>query len=349
MKRISVIVPLYNSAKWVEKCLFSILEQDIPEEEMEIICINDGSPDNSAEIAHEIGKENPSIVVINQENQGPSGARNTGMRQATGKYLCFVDPDDYLEPNVFGGLIAQMEAKNLDMLRFDYKIVDENYTPVLKRGFERRFDYSAEVMTGAAFLADRLDIACNIWRYLYRTELIVANKIWCFTGDYFDDTPWLPLVLMKAERVGVCDTVVYDYQVRSDSLVKTSTLSQVKKKNQGYLLLIQLLLEEIKGLYGEEMAYESMGVLRALNLTISLREKIVSWYKMMIAHSAISLLSSTAIYDYESRKDVLAELKEMGIFPLSTYKASMKNKYKIRAFNFRPYLMMKLMNRKNQL
>lgn len=347
MKKISVIVPLYNSAEWVEKCLFSILDQDIPEEEMEIICINDGSPDNSAEIAHDIGKEHSSIVVIDQENQGPSGARNTGMRHATGKYLCFVDPDDYLEPNVFGGLIAQMEAQNLDMLRFDYKIVDENYNPVPKRDFERRFDYSADVMTGAEFLADRLDIACNIWRYLYRTELIVANNIWCFTGDYFDDTPWLPLVLMKAERVGVCDTVVYDYQVRNDSLVKTSNLSQVKKKNQGYLLLIRLLLEEIKGLYGKEVAHESMGVLRKLNLPVSLREKIVSWYKMMIAHSAISLLSSTALYDYKSRRDVLAELKEMGIFPLAVQRVSTKNKVKIGGYNVCPRLMMWMVHQNN--
>ena len=179
--------------------------------------------------------------------------------------------------------------------------------------------------------------------------MIVANNIWCFTGDYFDDTPWLPLVLMKAERVGVCDTVVYDYQVRNDSLVKTSNLSQVKKKNQGYLLLIRLLLEEIKGLYGEEVAYESMGVLRELILPVSLREMVVSWYKMMIAHSAISLLSSTAIYDYDSRREVLGTLKGMGVFPLSTYRTSMKNRNKIRAFNSCPYLMMRLMNRKNQL
>lgn len=347
MKKISAIVPLYNSAKWIEKCLFSILAQDIAEGEMEIICINDGSPDNSAEIAREIGKEHPSIIVIDQDNQGPSGARNTGMRQATGKYLCFVDPDDYLEPNVFGGLIAQMEGQNLDMLRFDYKMVDECFNPVPKRDFERRFDYSAIVMTGAEFLADRLDIACNIWRFFYRTEIIVANNIWCFAGDYFDDTPWLPLVLMKAERLGVCDSVVYDYQVRSDSLVNTSNLSQVKKKNQGYLLLIRLLLEEIKGLYGKEVAYESMGMLRELNLTDSLRGKIVSWYKGMIAHSAISLLSSTAVYDYESRREVLAELKETGVFPLSPQGTTTKNKVKIGGYNVCPTLMMWMVHLKN--
>ena len=110
-KTLSFIIPLYNSSQWLSKCLYSVLNQDIPESEMEIICVNDGSPDNSADIAREIANEHPSIIVIDQENQGPSGARNTGMRHATGKYLCFVDPDDYVEPNVYGGLIKQMEEQ----------------------------------------------------------------------------------------------------------------------------------------------------------------------------------------------------------------------------------------------
>ena len=112
-KILSVIIPLYNSAQWVEKCLDSVLNQDVPMEQMEIICVNDGSPDNSVEIvrgkSEEVkGKNGYSpIVVLDQENQGPSGARNNGMRHATGKYLMFVDPDDYVEPNTFGVLVAQ--------------------------------------------------------------------------------------------------------------------------------------------------------------------------------------------------------------------------------------------------
>ena len=159
MKTLSVIIPLYNSAKWLEKCLYSVLAQDIPESEMEVICVNDDSPDNSADLAREIGRKHPSIIVIDQPNQGPSGARNTGMKAATGKYLCFVDPDDYVEPNVYGKLVQQMEEEQLDMLRFNYQIVDENYQHVEKRPFENAFDYTPKLMSGAEFLATRLDIA----------------------------------------------------------------------------------------------------------------------------------------------------------------------------------------------
>ena len=348
MKILSVIIPLYNSAKWLPKCLDSVLNQDIPLDELEVICVNDGSPDNSDEVALQYKEKYPdTIVVISQENQGPSGARNNGMKHATGKYLCFVDPDDYVEPQVFGGLLKKMTDGNLDMLRFNYQIVDENYEPVAKRPFEQEFDYSPHLMSGAEFLANRLDIACNIWRYIYRTELIVVNEIWCFTGDYFDDTPWLPLVLMKAEKLDVCDTVVYDYQERSDSLVKANSLPRIKKKNQGFLLLIRLLLEELKGLKGEDVAYDSMKVLRNANISSDIREKIVLWYQMMIAHSVVSLLTSIAVYEFKLRGSVLSELKGLGVFPLSTYRASAKNIKKIRAFNVYPRLMMRIINIKN--
>ena len=343
MKLLSVIIPMYNSAKWLPKCLDSVLSQDIAEADLEIICINDGSPDNSEEIAMRYQSEHPaSIVVLSQENQGPSGARNNGIRHATGKYLCFVDPDDFVEPNVYGGLLKQMEDLQLDVLRFNYQIVDEEYKPVNKREFELQFDYSPCIMSGVVFLADRMDIACHIWKYFYRTELITLNQIWCFTGDYFDDTPWLPMVLMKAERLGVCGTVVYDYLDRNDSLVKIKTLASVKRKREGYLLLIRLLQEEIEILQGGEVSYSNMKVLSSIKLEFSSRDKIVKWYEMLISHSAVALLTNSAIYDPESYKGDLKKLRDLKVFPLSNYKTESISSRKIRLFNMFPMLMKKL-------
>lgn len=350
MKLLSVIIPLYNSAQWLPKCLDSVLSQDVAEEDLEIICINDGSPDDSERIAKQYQTEHPtSVVVLSQKNQGPSGARNNGMRNATGKYLCFVDPDDYVEPNVFGGLLKKMEDEQLDMLRFDYRIVDEGYQPLNKRDFELAFDYSPCVMSGADFLANRLDIACNIWRYIYRTDIIVRNRIWCFTGDYFDDTPWLPLVLLKTNRLGVCDTVVYDYQERSDSLVKTKDPKAVKRKNDGFLLLIRLLQEEKRGLQGEEMHYPSMRMLSSLCLDTSVRDKVLLWYERMIAHTVLSLMTSTAVYEPELIRACLDQLRELKVFPLSQQGTSTQNKRKIRLFNRCPVLMMRLVQLRNHV
>lgn len=333
MKRLSVIVPMYNSAKWLPKCLDSILNQDIAESDLEIICINDGSPDDSEQVAKRYQTEHPdSIVVLTQENQGPSGARNNGMQHATGEYLYFVDPDDYVEPNVFGGLLQKMEEQQLDMLRFNYNIVDEDYHPVKKRDFELQFDYSPCVMPGAEFLANRLDIACNIWRYFYRTDIIVKNQIWCFTGDYFDDTPWLPLVLMKTERIGICDTIVYNYMERNNSLVKANN----QKKNNGYLFLIQLLQKEKQDI-------------SSTDIDSTLRDKIALWYDMMISHASLSYLTNAAVYGLQPIRYSFNELRKLNVFPLSQYRASAKNRRKISMFNRFPVLMMRVLKLKNGL
>lgn len=337
MKVLSFIVPLYKSAKWLRKCLDSVLEQDIPLEQMEVICVNDGSPDNSADIAREYKKEYPdAIVVLDQENQGPSGARNNGMRHATGKYLCFVDPDDYVEPNVYGRLVQQMEDEQLDMLRFNYQIVDEEYKPVEKREFEKQFDYTPKLMSGAEFLATRLDIACNIWRYMYRREIITKNEIWCFTGDYYDDTPWLPLVLMQAERMNICDTVVYDYLERSDSLVKTMNPMMQIRKSDGFILLLRYLEDELKTIVDGRLSIDDKW-----------KEGVVAWYKRMEAHSAVSLLTNIGSSQFSERKEYLRQLRELNIFPLSTETESKKTLRKIRLANFSPTLLIWFIRLKN--
>lgn len=339
MKTLSFIVPLYNSAKWLEKCLFSILNQDIPESEMEIICVNDGSPDNSADIAREIGKKHPCIIVLDQENQGPSGARNNGMRHATGKYLCFVDPDDYVEPNVYGKLVKQMEDEQLDMLRFNYQIVDEEYKPVEKREFEKRFDYSPKLMSGAEFIATRLDIACNIWRYMYRREIITENGIWCFTGDYYDDTPWLPLVLMQAERMNSCDTVVYDYLERSDSLVKTQNPKMMKRKTEGAILLLKYLKEEQNQL--------EIGDLR-LKIEDKWKKGVIAWYKMIEAHVVVGMLTNVGTALYSERKEYIEQLRALDVFPLDTANVQDKKaKRKIVLANISPKVLVELIHIKN--
>ena len=331
MKKLSFIIPLYNSAKWLEKCLFSILDQDLPEEQLEIICVNDGSTDNSADLAREIGKKHPSVIVIDQPNQGPSGARNTGMKAATGKYLCFVDPDDYVEPNVYGKLVQQMEDENLDMLRFNYQSVDENYHLVDKPAFEKRFDYSPKLMSGAEFLATRLDIACNIWRYMYRREIITENNIWCFTGDYYDDTPWLPLVLLKAERMNICDTVVYDYLERADSLVKSNHPKMMKRKSNGHIMLLKFLEEELKDIGSGKLKVES-----------EWKEGVMAWYNRMEAHSVISLLTNVGVALYSNRKDYITQLEALNVLPI------MKTSLKAKIINISPRLFVALIHVKNR-
>ena len=94
MKRLSIIIPMYNVERYVNKCLLSLEDQDIPMEDYEIICINDGSPDNSREVVIRLQKEFNNIILIDQENQGVSCARNAGINSACGEFVLFIDPPE---------------------------------------------------------------------------------------------------------------------------------------------------------------------------------------------------------------------------------------------------------------
>ena len=123
MPEVSVIIPVYNSEKYVEKCICSVMAQTLPE--LEIIIINDGSTDESGRILRELAQKDSRIVLLEQENQGVAAARNQGVEKATGKYLTFVDGDDYLQEDYIELMYNLAEKETLDMVICGLTYVDE--------------------------------------------------------------------------------------------------------------------------------------------------------------------------------------------------------------------------------
>ena len=130
MMRLSIIIPVYNVAEYIEKCVYSLLQQDIPTEEFEIIIINDGSPDNSREVVMNLMKTVNNIVFIDQENRGVSMARNAGIAKAKGEFILPVDPDDYILPNTLKINLEHAEKNNLDVLYLSFEILNAAGKPV---------------------------------------------------------------------------------------------------------------------------------------------------------------------------------------------------------------------------
>lgn len=296
MKDISIIVPLYNSEAFLPKCLDSLLAQDIPLEQYEIILVNDGSPDGSLVLAEEYASRFTNIIVLSQENKGTSGARNTGIRRASGKYICFVDPDDYVLENSFRRIIDRMEEESLDVLRFGYTEVDEQYRPTKSCKHPEEPDYSPGIMDGFSFMAERLGVACYVWTYLFQTSLLKDNDLYFLEGVYFDDTPWLPKVLALAKRIDSIDFKRYFYLIRSNSLVQSVSQDSIRRKIDGQWFLISELMDQEKALHDE---------------------KATNWYQKMVASCTITLLTLVAVNDFKNRNECIKELKSKNIIPLA--------------------------------
>lgn len=122
--RLSIIVPAYKVAQYIEKCLRTLENQDIPKTDFEIIVTNDGSPDKGVEIVESLQKEFANIILINQQNQGVSIARNVAIARAKGKYILPIDPDDYIIENTFARILNKAENEQLDILQLGYEIFD---------------------------------------------------------------------------------------------------------------------------------------------------------------------------------------------------------------------------------
>lgn len=321
--KLSIIVPVYNVEAFLDKCIDSLLAQDLPQEGYEIILVDDGSTDGSGKLCDSLAAEHGNIRVIHQQNRGLSGARNAGIPAVSGDSVLFVDSDDYLCPNVLGGLVRQMEDKDLDILRFNYQNVDLDGTVFEPNKYVKPFvDYSDVVCDGETFLNERLGFACYAWQFMVKSSILRKEGNAFKEGIYFEDVEWTPRILLQARRVASTDTVVYNYLFRTGSIARNTDTEKKRKAIRDKMTIL-----------------EGFAALKP-------QVKDDRWFRGMRAQIALSVLDSVGRFFYPERKDYVRALKQRVNFPLSTYHATKSAKRKIRLANVSPFLVCRLCHRK---
>lgn len=313
--KLSIIVPIYNVAPYLRKCVDSLLAQDISD--YEIILVDDGSTDDSGAIADEISNtfrlsplaSRLQLRVIHQENMGLSEARNTGTRAAQGEYIMYVDSDDYLQPNVLGALMEQVERDNLDVLRFRYQNVRENgeaFAPY--KDMTNYNDYSSTPTDGLTFLNERMGTQCYAVQFLVRREIVLQEQ---FTpGIYFEDTDWTPRMLLRAECVASTDLVVYNYLWREGSItLSQKDINKMRKQLQDKMGLLERLNK-----WGNQVADRR-------------------WFDSMISGLVVSVVGMIATDFYRERQEYIRQIKALGILPITTYHIAPRARRKVRLIN----------------
>lgn len=221
---ISVIIPVYNSEKYIADCLEHVLAQTY--QNLEILCIDDGSNDQSATILDQYAQRDPRIIVVHQPNSGVSAARNTGLELANGEFITFADSDDTLEPDMYAHLLDLIACHSADIAHCGYR-------KIFSDGSSRDVDGTNELliqnsMEAAKCLLNGQHFTGGLWNKLYRAKL--------FENIHFDaelqmneDVLINAALFKKAGKIVFHDVPLYHYYERTGS--SCSTITKRKKKD----------------------------------------------------------------------------------------------------------------------
>lgn len=239
-KKVSVIIPVYNVRDYLRKCLDSVVAQTY--KALEVIIVNDGSPDDSLEIILEYTAKNPHFRCYTIENRGLGGARNYGMQHATGDYILFLDSDDYIAPDCVEVLITAAENTGSDMVVANCYDVREDGSMLLA--------YKNQYRNAITSLSEEPEILFNrvcAWAKLYKRELIdgfnYVSRVW------YEDMRLTPKLYLRAKKIAYVDDSLFYYVQREGSIMNN--------KNFRRNLEVIEAFEDLLGYYREQGAYET--------------------------------------------------------------------------------------------
>ena len=225
---VSVIIPVYNVEKYLEEALESVINQSL--KDIEIIVINDGSTDRSLRIIKEYANKDKRIKIINQKNQGLSIARNMGIEKAKGKYICFMDSDDYIDLKTLEICYKKCEKYKLEMVCFDAFLFSsiENFKYIAN--YDRSFIEVNKIFTGREFtrlcLKNKKNIVSSCL-YFFKREILYKEKLKFYSGIQYEDNLFSTILFDKVERLMYINKQFYFRRYRENSI---TTQKATKKK-----------------------------------------------------------------------------------------------------------------------
>lgn len=234
--KISIVIPVYNADEYLQECLDSLLNQTLSD--FEIICVDDGSFDTSLSILDRYGTKDNRIKILKQQNKGAGSARNFGLEHASGKYVYFMDADDYCDINLLKETYEKAEEDEADIVVFDFCRFDEmNETVTNYNGMNR--NALPKDKTVFSYL-DAPDKICSIvnptpWNKLFNREFLLTNNLKYLTLSTTNDITFATLSVIKARRFSYINKVFYHYRIGLES-----SITQKKRNNLDNIIIAAL-------------------------------------------------------------------------------------------------------------
>lgn len=215
---LSIVIPVYNVEKYLRQCLDSVLKSD-GAQDCEVILVNDGSTDTSPEICREYASHYSNVRLVNQPNQGLSEARNTGIRQATGKYILFLDSDDFLYEGSLKYILSNIEGSTIDIFlgraykyyqdTEEYRLSQKDYVPLAGKRPAEAF---------LSLISDN-DFWFAAWLVIIEREFLLSHNLFFMKGIYHEDELWVPSVFMTAATIRFLNKGFYGYRLNREGSI----------------------------------------------------------------------------------------------------------------------------------
>ena len=222
MSEISVIIPVYNVENYLNQCLDSICNQTF--RDIEIICVNDGSTDNSLDILNDYEKKDKRVKIISQTNRGLGASRNIGLNNSTGNYILFIDSDDYIELDTLEKLYNNAISNDSDIVLFKYQKVDE-FNNILQRNLNFKIDDNFGNIDYNNFTFTYKDVKNHVMNSsfsaclkLYKKEFIDNIDLVFSDSLNFEDVPVHVKVMIEAKKISFVPESLYNYRYNPNSI-----------------------------------------------------------------------------------------------------------------------------------
>lgn len=298
--KLSIVIPLYNKEKYIDRCLKSLINQDISPSEYEIIIVDDGSTDSSCTMAQNYTEKYANIHLFRQKNGGAGSARNKGLEVSKGTYIYFLDADDYIANNVFNRLFELAEQNDLEILGFNTKYInDGSLTDTLTENIQ---DLSIQVMDGLTYIDER-DFRNEAWWYIIKKSFLLDTGIKFTEGKYLQDAIFTATLFLRTNRISKATFDVHRFvQVPN---------SATTNKNPEHLL---------KFINDSVYAIEKYDVLiKSIDRSINNYQNVVNRYKRKQQSFVFAIFIKAfrcPILKISQLKNILLKLNKLHVYPI---------------------------------
>lgn len=309
---LSIIIPIYNGEDYIHGCMSSILSQNLPEEEYEIILINDGSTDKSKDIILEYVDKFKNVRYITQPNQGQATARNTGIKAAHGLYLEFIDVDDILIPNsllpIYKLVKFYMEEGQTDMITFGISVaslseIDEFKEKGFGRFKNRNPPINLKFYDKGTIYIELNNFNNGPWYYFIRKEFLLKFNLFFADGKLCEDGMFTINAFVNAGRIIQVGRMIYLYIDRPGSTVNSKDEKRLKRLNEGFVDAIFFITDLIKSKKSSisDKCFENLSIRRDTYIFFLL-------IRLMRQGNVVKA------------KEIITKLKTKGLYPITTFK-----------------------------